>query len=376
MIRAAGVLFLTPDNQALFLKRGPGGDHPLEWAWPGGKIEGDETPEAAAIRETLEETGRDLVPKDLVPHTRSIAPAQPQIAGSLPPAMPPVGEEQPLPAADPAGVPVMLPSEDVDFTTFYCRVAEPFVPTLCDEHTGWAWASIETPPLPLHPGAQVAIDRLSADELGVARMMAAGQLTSPQVYGTMHLWAIRITGTGVAYRQGLDEFVWRDPAIYLNDEFLARCNGLQVIMEHPKAPKLNSEEFAKRTIGAVLLPYIQGDEVWAIAKIYDDDANALMDSKETSTSPGVVFRGPGSLTKFTTEDGSTILMEGKPWLLDHVAICPLGVWDKGGDPEGVRHDAQAQPEPARLNPAKLRRLHLGAALLDAQVRNLPARVGR
>jgi 8-oxo-dGTP pyrophosphatase MutT (NUDIX family) len=34
--KAAGILFVTPDRQALFLKRGPGGDHPGEWCFPGG----------------------------------------------------------------------------------------------------------------------------------------------------------------------------------------------------------------------------------------------------------------------------------------------------------------------------------------------------
>jgi hypothetical protein len=35
------------------------------------------------------------------------------------------------------------------------------------------------------------------------------------------------------------------------------------------------------------------------------------------------------------EGGATLLIEGKPSLLDHIAICEAGVWDKGGPPSGV-----------------------------------------
>jgi hypothetical protein len=44
-------------------------------------------------------------------------------------------------------------------------------------------------------------------------------------------------------------------------------------------------------------------------------------------------------SKYRTEDGTPLLVEGKPWLLDHLAICEVGVWDKGGAPTGVANDA-------------------------------------
>ena len=66
------------------------------------------------------------------------------------------------------------------------------------------------------------------DELGIAKAIRDGALTSPQEYANLLLVALRITGTGAAYRSGANEFVWRDPSIYLNAEFLQRCNGLPV----------------------------------------------------------------------------------------------------------------------------------------------------
>ena len=337
MIAAAGVLILAPENMALFLLRGPGSDHPLEWAFAGGQLEPGETAAQGAARECEEETGFQVEPDELIAHTRGIAPAQ-LVTG--------INEPE-------AGTPV-IPSEDVDFTAFVHRVDAQFTPAQCDEHIGYCWAPIDHPPQPLHPGCMVALQRFGMDELGVARAMAAGQLVSPQRYHNVTLFALRITGTGASYRKGVNEYVWREPAEYLNDEFLARCNGLPVIWIHPPKATLDSKEFAKRIVGTIFLPYLKGDEPWGIAKIYDDEAVAEMcAAEEISTSPTVVLNPEGDNVRAELEDGSTVLIEGKPILLDHLAICSKGVWDKGGPSSGVDRTAaepamamaDAEPEP-------------------------------
>lgn len=335
MIRAAGILFLCGDS-ALFLRRGPEGDFPGTWACPGGRLEGDETQEEAAIRETLEETGFEVSPSALRPWTRTVTPV-----ASAPMVNPLSGD-----VVDPDGptyeiAPVVENEvlEAVDFVTFVVRLKEQFTPVLSDESDGYCWAPVTGSPQPLHPSVQIALDRLGMDELGVARAMAAGQLASPQRYENVWLFAIRITGTGVSYRHNRKEFVWRDPAIYLNDEFLARCNGLDVIWEHPETtPLLDHKEFHDRKVGSVFLPYLRADkpdEVWCIAKIRDDDAAQEMQDGVLSTSPCVNFADPTENDRIQLEDGRVMLIEGKPSLIDHLAICSLGVWDKSGPPTGV-----------------------------------------
>jgi len=370
MIKASGILFLTPDNLALFTHRGNGGDHPNEWAFPGGKQEDGETIEECAIREAFEETGFKADVDHIKLHTRGIAEACPA------PAMATGEAKDTLPSGASPVQPT--PSEAVDFTTYICRVTESFAVTICDESTGYSWASIDAPPMPLHPGCAVALARLSMDELGVARAMAAGQLVSPQRYENVSLFAMRITGTGVAYRSSLGEFVFRDPLIYLNQEFLDRCAGLAVILEHPDSATLNSEEYINRTIGSIMFAYIKGDEVWGIAKVYDDAAIELMTTRPTSTSPAVVFKNPDVNSKLTLEDGSALLIEGKPSLLDHIAVLPdgAGVWDKGGELAGVdqngtdvRVDSQTGREKSILDPIKLHRLGQSLQLLDIRMSN-------
>ena len=188
----------------------------------------------------------------------------------------------------------------------------------------------------LHPGAIAALTMLSADELGVARLMASGDAVSPQQFHNMWLYCMRITGTGVSYRPQLNEFVMRRPENYLTPEFLSRCNGLPVVKYHPEKKLLDSDEFAASVIGTVMLPYIQGDEVWAVSKVFDDDAIGILQTEQMSTSPGVVI-GKDSI-KVEMKDGSKLLIEGKPAFVDHLATCSRGVWDKGGDPSGIKQD--------------------------------------
>lgn len=187
----------------------------------------------------------------------------------------------------------------------------------------------------LHPGALAALLRLDMDELDIARAMAAGDLASPQTYMNVTLYNMRLTGTGFSYRPQHDEHVYRDPDVYLNEDFLARCNGLPLIMVHPKKNLLTSKEFGDRIVGTVMLPYIREDEVWAICKVYDAATIELLSDTTMSTSPAVSL---GKSDKLLMPDGSKLLLEGKPRLLDHLAIVAAGVWDKGGDPTGIEAD--------------------------------------
>ncbi len=301
-ITAAGVMVYAPTGSVLFLKRGEGGDFPGYWGFPGGKQEDGETLAQAAIRETEEECGL-IIPELGAPLCRRVR-------------------------------------DGADFTTFPHEVAAEFIPTLSDESTAYAWAPADQPPQPLHPGCAVALARPKMNELDVARAMASGDLSSPQRYESMALYDMRLTGTGVSYRAGLEEHVYRSPDVYLNQDFLDRCAGLPVIWVHPPKNTLDSKEYAKRVIGAVMLAYIKGDEVWAICRVYDDEAIEKMEANQLSTSPAVVFRDPSVNTKLETEDGAKLLIEGDPTFIDHLAVVPLGVWDKGGEPSGIRADAQ------------------------------------
>ena len=345
--RASGIMYLTPDGETLLMRRGNGGDFPNAFCIPGGHLEPGESEEDCARREAAEETGLSF-------------------KGPL---------EQIY--------------DDGQFVTYLARIEKKFDVTLCDESTGYVWCKPCEAPSPLHPGLDVAFRVASAGtELDVAQLMSDCILPSPQPYANMWLLAIRITGTGLAYRSSIGEHVWRDASLYLNDEFLQRCNGLTVIMDHPDSSILNSKEFKDRAIGSVMLPYIKGDEVWGIAKIYDDAAMKEIMEGDISTSPSVVFDAAAGNTTLTTESGEPLLIEGQAFLLDHIAIVTKergskGVWDKGGPAMGVELNnsevshmtdnttAKADASGDKLD-AILSALGGIAARVDAMEKNMPA----
>lgn len=298
--RCAGIMFVNQEGKVLMIRRGDGGDYPGTWACPGGhQNNSGETLEEAARREVLEETGIDYK-----------------------------GELEVL-------------FDDGQFCTYVAKDFPGADVKLNYESTGYDWCDPAIPPLPLHPGMEISLRMaMIKTEYDVAQLMSEGLMASPQPYANMHLLAIRITGTGLAYRSSIGEHVWRDPSLYLNEDFLKRCNGLTVIMDHPESAVLTTDEFKDRAVGSVMLPYIKGDEVWGIAKIYDQEAMKEIAEGDISTSPSVVFDNTAGNTTLTTENGEPLLIEGVPFLLDHIAIVTKargskGVWDKGGDATGV-----------------------------------------
>lgn len=180
---------------------------------------------------------------------------------------------------------------------------------------------------------------MSLTELEVAERIRDGTVPSPVKYSNMWLVNLRITGTGLAYRAGLKEHVWRDPKLYLNEEFLRRCNGLPVIANHPDDAVLTEEDFKSRIVGSVMLPYIRGDEVWAVCRVYLQSIVEEITEGDVSTSPSVVFNSKSGNVE-VQEGDTNFLIEGVPFLVDHIALVTkahgsLGVWDKDRIPAGV-----------------------------------------
>lgn len=283
----AGILFKS-GGKILLVKRADTG----EWAVPGGMIEPDETPQDAARREVREEL-------------------QVTYRGPL----------RPFTLVD-------------GYITYLADGAPKFRARLDEENDDWGWFSGDNLPRPLHPGLIATLKATPLNEKDVADLIRAGQLTSPQHFINMWLFAIRVTGTGIAFRSVDKQLTFRSPEDYLNEEFLERCAGVPLIWMHPAKQKLDSEEFAERIVGTLSRGWITPDnEVWAIARVYDADAAELMRTNQLSTSPTVTYST--AQNKTVEIDGNDVLVEDEPLLLDHVAVCEAGVWDKLLAPAGV-----------------------------------------
>ncbi|WP_254601383.1 NUDIX domain-containing protein [Burkholderia lata] len=309
-VNCAGILFRAPGPRYLLVRRTDTG----EWEQPGGHAEDDESPDTAAERECVEEIGGC-----------------------------PEGPRWPIRR-------IPLPNGGGEYTCFLQDVPEPFEPKLNpEEHTAWQWAAADALPENMLAPVARTIELIAGNELDIAKRMAAGYLLSPQKYEGAWLFDLRVTGTGTSYRKALDEYVYRPPEEFLTEEFRERCNGLPVLFLHAEG-LLNTKEYRERNVGSIFYPYIAGDEVRGISKIFDTDAVQLMLTDFESTSPAVIFRDAGSAVSVEV-DGKTVLIEGNPSFLDHLAICPVGVWDKGKEPSGINTGETQMDETMEQVPA-------------------------
>ena len=119
--RAAGIFF-TDGKQVLLLKRADG-SHQGTWGLPGGHSKEGETPQEAAERETMEETGLDTIPGSCF---KSL-------------------EDE---------------DEKGHFTTYLYEVGGPFDCQISDEHSSWKWFPLaKVKSLDLHPALRENMDR-------------------------------------------------------------------------------------------------------------------------------------------------------------------------------------------------------------------------
>jgi 8-oxo-dGTP pyrophosphatase MutT (NUDIX family) len=89
--------------------------NPINWGIPGGKIESDETLLEGLARECEEEIGYFPKKAKLIPIQKFV-------------------------------------NHSFTYHTFFCAVANEFIPILNDEHCGYAWVGEGQYPKPLHPG--------------------------------------------------------------------------------------------------------------------------------------------------------------------------------------------------------------------------------
>jgi 8-oxo-dGTP pyrophosphatase MutT (NUDIX family) len=112
---SAGVFFYCGKTERFLYLLRTDAKNPGNWGIPGGKVENDETLFEGITRECEEEIGYFPLNAKLVPIQKFI-------------------------------------NHSFTYHTFFCEIEEEFIPTLNDEHCGYAWVGDNQYPKPLHPG--------------------------------------------------------------------------------------------------------------------------------------------------------------------------------------------------------------------------------
>lgn len=217
----------------------------------------------------------------------------------------------------------------------------PPTPVLSDEHSEYGWFAVSDLPEGVNPHCMHAIRRWTYNDHDLGALMQSGEIIGPSTYFNQTYFPMRITGTGPALRMEGMQYTYRNPSDYLNEEFVERCNGLNILWEHPDSAFTNEETLSQRCIGNISYAYVKGDEVWGVGKITGDEAAAMLASGAYSTSPSII-----SVVKSdTNKGGARFTVEGQALHLDHLAVVHIGVWDKLSQPGGIASPLTLRPIP-------------------------------
>lgn len=177
------------------------------------------------------------------------------------------------------------------------------------------------------PIVQEPIESMT-DDLSIAEKMASGEIDQIVATDKCLLVPMRITGTGITERTMKDANgitikypIDRPADVFLSDRFLQMCNGLPVCFYHPQDGQgftsLNFDNWKEHVVGTIFYPYVKGNEVWGVAKVFDLSMLDAFRDGIVSTSPFVTS---------TNEIGDGVYRE-KLEDINHVAIVPAGHWD-------------------------------------------------
>ncbi len=323
---AAGILYVAPDGDVLLLRRSSTEENYAgHWALPGGKADDDEAPLACAMREAKEELGT-------------------------------------VPAGEPRILDSRMTPTGMAFHTYAQPVEEKFVPRLNDEHSGYAWASLDMLPGPVHPGVAATLQ----ERLGIGADM------SPEEWAALRQGFAKWTheeeaepehaSDGIAFDRATVRSIDQDGHLRVEITPLSKANvcpyygreipdwkllGLEPerlyqLYRDPEELRAGAETFAGKplllihtavsagdhprevTVGAV------GDDVVfdppylkAPLTVWDGEAIALIDSgerKELSSS----YRYRADMTPGTAPDGTNYDGVMREIRANHVALVERG----------------------------------------------------
>ncbi|CAN7375447.1 DUF2213 domain-containing protein [Bradyrhizobium sp. LjRoot220] len=298
---AAGILFVAPDGDVLLLRRSSKEENFAgHWSLPGGKADDGETPDQAARREALEEMGEH-----------------------------PDGERELI---DERTTPTGM-----QFHTFKQVVGDKFVPKLNDEHSGYAWASRDMLPQPMHPAVKEVLARAMAADEAIRSRAIAFDRKSVRRYdgdGRLHIEAAHISKANVCEYLGREipdfQELGLDPdklyRLYRDPEELAKgaqtFNNLPILSRHvPVDARDHQPDLVIGSTGtdaAFGPPHLDNSLVFWAGEAVDDIESER--KKELSSA----YRYRADMTPGTSPEGEAFDGVMRDIIGNHVALVKEG----------------------------------------------------
>ena len=133
---------------------------------------------------------------------------------------------------------------------------------------------------------------------------------------------VRITGTGLNLREKDGETIVADRAKvdFFSPAFIEHAKTLPIIVEHPKEGMLDSSNLKDNPIvGNCIDAWIEKDELWGLARVFDKSLLQKFGNEINSTSPAVTI-----CYEQAAEEG---IEKEVPISVNHLAFVDRGHWD-------------------------------------------------
>lgn len=239
------------DGRVLLMKRAEGVVNGGTWAFPAGKIEDGEMPDAAALREFTEETGHII------------------------------------------DAPRIQISEQAGFRLYGVEGKE-FVPVLCDEHTEFQWADPAALPEGLHPGVYESIAQnaiVSAHAMDSARLHDHNDFMTVQNNPISRAGVFQYMGSDIPNADDKKRIynVFLPPEELSHPDFLRSIEVLPLIEEHVmlgSGQKGFTPPEAKGVEGAISNPRFDGGVLSADIKIFSQRLKDVVQRGKNNLSLG------------------------------------------------------------------------------------------
>lgn len=135
---------------------------------------------------------------------------------------------------------------------------------------------------------------------------------------------LRVTGTGDSIRFANNDEPYIEERLkshYFTPEILTACSHLPITLEHPKNGLLDSSTIdSTKIVGVTLHSWVQGEEIWALGKIFDKRLIKDFGKKIGSTSPGF------GVFCYIISSGEKV--SEVPTDINHLALVHQGHWDQ------------------------------------------------
>jgi hypothetical protein len=161
-------------------------------------------------------------------------------------------------------------------------------------------------------------------ERDIILSIADGTLHGVTEYGGTWFAALKLSPVGVRWNPDGPYFEYRDKAVWLSPDMMARVIGLPLLAGMPDG-EIDSAEFTRRIVGMVAHAFAADDALMSVCRICNDSALRAIQSGKFETRLTATFDSDDAAGIDINE--GRLICEPKPRYISHISLVPEGAFE-------------------------------------------------